>query len=93
MFDGSVKDNIAYPPSNNNLDDIILAAKQSQAHEFIKKLPNGYDTFIGERGQKLSVGQKQRIAIARALYKNPQILIFISLILLSPIFICPLIGS
>jgi ATP-binding cassette subfamily B protein len=76
MFDGSVKDNIAYPPSNNNLDDIILAAKQSQAHEFIKKLPNGYDTFIGERGQKLSVGQKQRIAIARALYKNPQILIF-----------------
>ena len=76
MFDGSVKDNIAYPPSNNNLDDIILAAKQSQAHEFIEKLPNGYDTFIGERGQKLSVGQKQRIAIARALYKNPQILIF-----------------
>jgi len=76
MFDGSVKDNIAYPPSNNNLDDIILAAKQSQAHEFIKKLPKGYDTFIGERGQKLSVGQKQRIAIARALYKNPQILIF-----------------
>ena len=76
MFDGSVKDNIAYPPSNNNLDDVILAAKQSQAHEFIEKLPNGYDTFIGERGQKLSVGQKQRIAIARALYKNPQILIF-----------------
>ena len=76
MFDGSVTDNIAYPPSNNNLDDIILAAKQSQAHEFIEKLPNGYDTFIGERGQKLSVGQKQRIAIARALYKNPQILIF-----------------
>ncbi len=76
MFDGSVTDNIAYPPSNNNLDDIILAAKQSQAHEFIEKLPNGYDTFIGERGQKLSVGQKQRIAIARAIYKNPQILIF-----------------
>lgn len=76
MFDGSIRDNISYPPTNNNLDDIILAAKQSQSHEFIKKLPKGYDTFIGERGQKLSVGQKQRIAIARALYKNPQILIF-----------------
>ena len=77
MFDGSIKDNIAYPiNNNNNEDDIINAAKQSQAHEFIEKLPNKYDTMIGERGQKLSVGQKQRIAIARALYKNPPILIF-----------------
>ena len=75
MFDGSVRDNIAYPYLNEG-DDVIQAAKQSQAHEFIEKLPNGYDTMIGERGQKLSVGQKQRIAIARALYKNPPILIF-----------------
>ena len=75
MFDGSVKDNIAYPDLGNQ-NKVIMSAKQSQAHEFIEKLPNGYDTFIGERGQKLSVGQKQRIAIARALYKNPPILIF-----------------
>jgi len=75
MFDGSVKDNIAYPNTGND-DQIITASKQSQAHEFIMKLENGYDTFIGERGQKLSEGQKQRIAIARALYKNPPILIF-----------------
>jgi ATP-binding cassette subfamily B protein len=75
MFDGSIKDNIAYPNIGND-DQIITVAKQSQAHEFIVKLENGYDTFIGERGQKLSEGQKQRIAIARALYKNPPILIF-----------------
>mgnify|MGYP002021180567 FL=1 len=75
MFDGSIKDNIAYPNMGND-DQIIAVAKQSQAHEFIMKLENGYDTFIGERGQKLSEGQKQRIAIARALYKNPSILIF-----------------
>jgi len=76
MFDGSIKDNIAYPNINNDDDKIITAAKQSQSHEFITKLPEGYDTFIGERGQKLSEGQKQRIAIARALYKDPPILIF-----------------
>ena len=75
MFDGSIKDNIAYPNMGND-EQVITVAKQSQAHEFIMKLENGYDTFIGERGQKLSEGQKQRIAIARALYKNPPILIF-----------------
>ena len=75
MFDGSIKDNIAYPNMGND-EQVITVAKQSQAHKFIMKLENGYDTFIGERGQKLSEGQKQRIAIARALYKNPPILIF-----------------
>ena len=54
----------------------MTVAKQSQAHEFIEKMPDGYNTSIGERGQKLSEGQKQRLAIARALYKNPPILIF-----------------
>ena len=76
MFDGTVIDNIAYPSKNSNIDDVVSAAKQSQAHEFIEKLPNGYNSMIGERGQKLSAGQKQRIAIARALYKNPPILVF-----------------
>ena len=72
MFDGTVKDNIAYPNIGND-DAIIEAAKQSQAHEFIEKLPHGYYSMIGERGQKLSVGKKQRIAIASAIYKNPPI--------------------
>ena len=76
LFDGTIKENIAYYDENANLDDIIEASKKSQAHEFIKDLPNGYDTIIGERGQKLSGGQKQRLSIARAILKNPDILIF-----------------
>jgi ATP-binding cassette subfamily B protein len=76
MFDGSIRDNIAYSSSKINHERLLVSAKQSQAHEFINKLPNKYDTQIGERGQKLSVGQKQRLAIARAIYKNPPILIF-----------------
>ena len=76
LFDGTIKQNIAYPPSDMNNDKLYKAAKLSQASEFINKLPNKYDTLIGERGQKLSVGQKQRLAIARALYKDPPILIF-----------------
>ena len=76
LFDGTIKQNIAYPPSNINDDKLYKAARLSQASEFIESLPMKYDTLIGERGQKLSVGQKQRLAIARALYKNPPILIF-----------------
>ena len=76
MFDGTIKDNIAYPPYDIDNEKLLTAAKLSQAHEFIEKLPEKYETQIGERGQKLSVGQKQRLAIARALYKNPPILIF-----------------
>ncbi len=75
MFDGTIEDNIAYPNKEQDPDKIIVAAKQSQAHEFITKLPNGYKSLIGDRGQKLSAGQKQRIAIARAIYKNPPILV------------------
>ena len=58
------------------MDQIEHAANQSQAMEFIKKLPNGFDTIVGERGQTLSGGQQQRIAIARTVVRNPDIIIF-----------------
>ena len=76
LFDGTIKENICYP--NIDIDEKLLmeVSKNSQCIEFINKLPNGFETLIGERGQKLSVGQKQRIGIARALYKEPDILIF-----------------
>ena len=76
MFAGTKKENIAYPDINCDDEQVNKAATLSQCYEFIDKLPNKYDTLIGERGQKISAGQKQRIAIARALYKNPPILIF-----------------
>jgi ATP-binding cassette subfamily B protein len=75
LFDGSVRDNIAYGRHSAAENDIEDAAHRANAHEFIVKLPEGYETFIGERGVKLSGGQQQRLAIARAILKKPQILI------------------
>jgi ATP-binding cassette subfamily B protein/subfamily B ATP-binding cassette protein MsbA len=75
LFDGSVRDNIAYGRHDATDAEIEDAARRANAHEFIEKLPEQYDTFIGERGVKLSGGQCQRLAIARAILARPQILI------------------
>ncbi len=75
LFHGTVRENIAYGTFNASLDGIIAAAKAAEAHEFILSLPNGYDTIVGERGQKLSGGQRQRISIARAVLKDPPVLL------------------
>ena len=75
LFDGSVRDNIAYARHNATDAEVEDAARRANAHEFIVKLPDQYETFIGERGVKLSGGQQQRLAIARAILAKPQILI------------------
>ena len=75
LFSGTILQNIKYGKRDATFEEIEEAAKKANAHEFIKKLEDGYNTEIGERGVKLSGGQKQRIAIARAILENPQILI------------------
>ena len=75
LFSGSVRDNIAYGKPGASQEEIIQAAKAANAHEFILALPCGYATEIGERGVTLSVGERQRVSIARALIKDPKILI------------------
>ena len=75
LFHGSVADNIAYGRSDASQAEIEAAAKAAEAHDFILELPEGYQTVVGERGQKLSGGQRQRISIARAVLKDPPVLI------------------
>lgn len=76
LFAGTVYENILYGRADATKEEVIEAAKNANAHDFIMGLPNGYDTDIGQRGVKLSGGQKQRLSIARVFLKNPPILIF-----------------
>jgi ABC-type multidrug transport system fused ATPase/permease subunit len=76
LFNGTVRENIAYGELKASQSRIEEVARVARAHEFITELPEGYDTWIGERGVKLSVGQKQRVSIARVLLKDPPVVIF-----------------
>jgi ATP-binding cassette subfamily B protein len=76
LFNDTIEYNIAYGRPGASKEEIVAAARAAQLHEFVSRLPDGYDTMVGERGLKLSGGEKQRVAIARTLLKNPVILVF-----------------
>jgi ABC-type multidrug transport system fused ATPase/permease subunit len=76
LFEGSILDNIRYGRRDLTLKEVVDAARAANAHEFIEALPEGYETNVGEFGSQLSGGQRQRVTIARAILRDPQILIF-----------------
>ena len=75
LFSGTIRENIAYARPGATEAEVEAAARAAHAHEFVERLPQGYDTLVGERGVKLSGGQRQRVAIARAILKDPAVLI------------------
>jgi subfamily B ATP-binding cassette protein MsbA len=75
LLSGTIRDNICYGRPDADFEQVLVASKAANAHEFISRLPDGYDTLLGERGVNLSGGQRQRISIARAILKDPKILI------------------
>jgi len=76
LFNHSIEHNIRYAKLDATKEEVVAAAKMADIHDFIESLPNKYETIVGERGLKLSGGEKQRVAIARVIMKNPKILVF-----------------
>ncbi|GAJ01395.1 unnamed protein product, partial [marine sediment metagenome] len=75
LFSATIRDNIAFGAVNASMEQIVAVAKTAHLHDFVQSLPDGYDTWVGERGVTLSGGEKQRLAIARTLLTNPRVLI------------------